>query len=461
MRVEAASNVARAGLTFARHRWGFRFSSREALHRHQARRWQRLARNFARHAPLTAWVSASTPLANVPIVEKSDLRDHPELTFTLPIDASVALETALQAERTRDFSPTVPVQGSAYSREVSVGLSSGTSGRQSLFVLSRQEQMMWAATVIARIVPARMLREIVTPWGKPIRIAFVLRASGHLYESMGVGKLNFAFADLLSPLDELKRRLEEIDPQVLIAPASVLSRLARDAGKAITRIEPNLIVSVAEPLDEQAKGAIRARWSADLREVYQATEGLIALTCSAGELHLLEEQVVVEPEWLPDENGARSRFTPIITDLERTTQLTVRRRLDDVLRAAPGSTERCACGRITRRLAAVEGRLDEVIERPSLTEAGTSPIFPDVLRRAFAVHADGISEWTVVVDDGSWTVNVLPHPGTTLAACDEAARRAVLAACADAGVTVPDMRVEPWRPAAPGEKLVRIRRSVR
>ena len=61
-------------------------------------------------------------------------------------------------------------------------------------------------------------------------------------------------------------------------------------------------------------------------EVYQATEGFLAASCAHGTLHLNEEFLHIEPQWIDEQ-----RFTPLITDFTRSTQPIVRYRLDDVL----------------------------------------------------------------------------------------------------------------------------------
>ena len=85
--------------------------------------------------------------------------------------------------------------------------------------------------------------------------------------------------------------------------------------------------------------------------------------CAAGRIHLNEEFLHIEPQWL----DAR-RFVPVVTDFSRTSQAVVRYRLDDVLVGAEGD---CPCGRPTRSVAAIEGRCDEVLWLPA--RAGGAP----------------------------------------------------------------------------------------
>jgi putative adenylate-forming enzyme len=113
---------------------------------------------------------------------------------------------------------------------------------------------------------------------------------------------------------------------------------------------------------------------AHVREVYQATEGLLAMSCEHGQLHLNEEHLWVEREWLDD-----TRFVPIVTDMARRAQPLLRYRLNDILRVKSG---RCACGRASTMLQAIEGRCDDQLQLPS----GEAPcvIFADAVSRILA-----------------------------------------------------------------------------
>ena len=76
-----------------------------------------------------------------------------------------------------------------------MGLSSGTSGSQGAFLVSRAERLQWAGVVLRRLLPgwpAGLLRRQ--------RVAFVLRAEGQLYRSVSSSRLHFEFLDLLRPV---------------------------------------------------------------------------------------------------------------------------------------------------------------------------------------------------------------------------------------------------------------------
>lgn len=397
---------------FVRARWGYRFRSRARLDAWQRRRIRGfLARDLPK-APFYATQTSSTRrrprrLEALPIVDKGVLLEHFDALNTRGVRLADALAVALEAEHTRDFRPVV-------ADDVTVGLSSGTSGRRGAFLVSPRERMLWAGTVLGRLLDGRMVARLVQPWKPPLRIAFFLRAGGNLYESVASSRVRFSFFDLTEPLETHRLELARAiaaghGPDILVAPASVLRALALadsalsgtassgtgsrgTASSGTASLSPGLVVSVAEVLEPDLAGLVRRAWNAPLRQVYQATEGLLALTCAAGALHLNEESVHIEREWL---DAGRTRFTPVVTDFDRRTQIIARYRLDDVLRIDRDAPERCACGRVSAVIAAVDGRHDAVLRLPHRDGLRTVDVFPDAVRRSFMLRSDSYADWRV------------------------------------------------------------------
>jgi len=284
-----------------------------------------------------------------------------------------ALALAEQAERDRDFAPTLP-------KGVAVGLSTGTSGKRGLFLVSPAERRRWAGVMIAKLLPVRPL--------SARRVAFFLRANSRLYQSAQQSRrIAFHFFDMLEPLETALPQLEALAPHILIAPPSVLRLLAeaQSAGKLHLALER--VISIAEVLHEDDRAPIAAAFNAPLGEVYQATEGALAMTCERGALHLNEAFVHFEEDWLDD-----TRFSPIVSDLTRETQPVLRYRLDDILRLAPSP---CACGRASRTIAAIEGRCDDICVFLDATGAPVR-VFPDFITRAILGADPAIADFRVV-----------------------------------------------------------------
>ncbi|WP_244304837.1 F390 synthetase-related protein [Leucobacter viscericola] len=438
-------------ITFVRSRWGYRFRTRQQLKRFQDRRWRRFARTSMPRA--NYYVELTHHHGSLPIISKPDVRRNFAGMNTRSVTLEHALEVARTAERNRDFSPTI-------GNDLTVGLSSGTSGTQGAFLVSSREQALWAGTILARVLSSDSLRRLLTPWAEPVRISFFLRANSNLYESVASRRVSFEFCDLLEPIDAHIEALNRSRPNIIVAPASVLKRLADAQGEGRLRVRPNQVVSVAEVLEPADAELMFGVWGAPVSQVYQATEGLLAVTCSQGTLHMCEERVIVEPEWLDPE---RTRFHPVITDLQRTTQLIVRYRLDDVLRVREG--EPCPCGSVALALAGVEGRADEVVQWPSTSGGSAVTVFPDVLRRTMSLAGRHFDDWRYEQETAEQTPSQEVQSASTvirLLNADRAAEDAVQAELTNLANTLlaqpPRLIFAPWVEPQPGAKLRRITR---
>lgn len=307
------------------------------------------------------------PLAQWPSMNKALMLEHFDAMNTAGVKLAPAMEAAMAAERSRDFTPAVG--------EITVGLSSGTSSRRAVFTVSPREKAQWAGVMLAKALPDGLFS------GE--RVALFLRANSNLYTAVRSPWLTFAFYDLFQPFDTLCAQLVAYRPSVIVAPAQVLRQLALGVIAGRLALAPKKVISVAEVLEAQDRALIVQAFGA-VHEIYQATEGFLASSCEHGVLHLNEEYVHVEPQWLDEQ---QRRFVPVITDFTRITQPIVRYRLDDILlaRATP-----CPCGRVTRAIDGIEGRCDDMLVLPA-RDGQTVSVFADVLTRAFAqaMPADG------------------------------------------------------------------------
>lgn len=306
-------------------------------------------------------------------IDKKLMMDHFDELNTCGIKKEEAFAIACKAEETRDFTPQL--------NGVTVGLSSGTSGNRGLFLVGQQEQAKWAGVILAKALPG--------PLWSTHRIAFFLRVNSNLYTAVNRRRIQFAFFDLQLPLEEHVARLNEYQPTVLVAPASMLRMLANAKSQGKLRISPIKVISVAEVLDPLDRVYIEEAFGQLVHQIYQCTEGLLAVTCSHGTLHVNEDLVVLEKEYLDEQ---KERFFPIITDFSRTTQPIIRYRLNDIL------TEKqtpCPCGSVFMALETIEGRADDLFVFLHASEAGMVSVFPDFIRRAVITSSDAIEEYTV------------------------------------------------------------------
>ena len=431
----------RSVLAFAGARWGLRAADPTALRQLQERRLERFLATTLPRAPFyRAW--AGKPLAELPIVDKATMLADFAAFNTRGIPLDRALSIALDAERSRDFRPELD-------GDLTVGLSSGTSGTRGVFLVSTAERARWAGVLLARLLTPASLRHLLDPRRPPLRVALFLRANSNLYGTLANRRLAFSFHDLLTPIATHLERLRASPPDILAAPPTVLRLLAeaREAGGLAAA--PRQVISVAEVLEADDRQVIERAFGGPVQQIYQATEGFLGASCPAGRVHWNEDLVHLEPEWLDAE---RRRFHPIVTDFSRTTQLVVRYRLDDVLVAASGP---CPCGRPSRSLDAIAGRADEVLWAAPLAGGDPVAVFPDLLRRTFTL-IDGLRDYRLEQHGAEWRVRL--DPAGSRGDVETAVRAEVLELARRLQVRPPALVVEDWRPEPlAGEKRRRIR----
>ncbi|MCW5849442.1 MAG: adenylate cyclase, partial [Anaerolineae bacterium] len=150
-------------LTLARHflsaKWREATLRDAALARYQDRRARRMAAWAAAHSPFYRAHWAGHDLDDwqtLPTVDKALMMAHFDQFNTRDVRLDDALAVALAAERSRDFAPLLG--------DLTVGLSSGTSGHRGLFLVSAEERAGWAGAIMARALHG---------WPRlPLRVAF-------------------------------------------------------------------------------------------------------------------------------------------------------------------------------------------------------------------------------------------------------------------------------------------------
>jgi putative adenylate-forming enzyme len=242
-----------------------------------------------------------------------------------------------------------------------IGLSSGTSaiGPRGVFIASETEQAKWAGAILAKCLDRPL-------WARQ-RIAFFLRSNNSLYQStkqLGIELEYFGLEQ--NPLEQVGK-LNELNPDILVAPPSVLRVLSSAYKTGSLQVKPTKIYSCAEVLTDLDKLHIESAFKLRIGQIYQATEGFLGITCNAGTLHLNEDLLAVQKEQLLQndtyivDNGHDLRFIPVVTDFNRHTQPILRYRVDDILveRKDP-----CRCGSPFTALDRIEGRLEDSFQIP-------------------------------------------------------------------------------------------------
>jgi putative adenylate-forming enzyme len=360
-------------------RWRWHHLRGTTLKRYQEHHAQHIVQYALQHAPFYRehWSGHDVrKWHELPTVNKYLMMEHFATFNTRGIAREAAMNIALQAERSRNFAPVLD--------GITVGLSSGTSGHRGLFLANPWEQAAWAGTILARTLHSVQPRRL--------RVAFFLRSNSNLYEQIDGMLIQFRYFDLMLSLPDAVSALNTFQPAIVVGPPSLLGFLADERVQGKLRIQPERLISVAEVLEPHDKAHLEAVFQAPVQQIYQCTEGLLAVSCAHGSLHIQEDVVAIQFEPISggDEDGAR--VMPIVTDLWRRTQPIIRYRLNDVLQL---ETQTCVCGSPFRVIRTIEGRCDDICYFKSQA-GGMRPFFPDTIRRMILLASPDIGDYQVV-----------------------------------------------------------------
>ena len=130
-----------------------KFRSREALVAYQEIRWAAFVNSTLTQSPfyLPYIKGGKVNRQTLPIIEKATFMDHFNEINTVGIDRDEAMALAVKAESSRDFDSTMG--------DITVGLSTGTSGKRGLFLISPSERESWVVMVMDRILPPKWLNK--------------------------------------------------------------------------------------------------------------------------------------------------------------------------------------------------------------------------------------------------------------------------------------------------------------
>ncbi|MEP3846235.1 MAG: CoF synthetase [Paracoccaceae bacterium] len=279
------------------------------------------------------------------------------------------------------------IEGNARIGTFTAGASSGTSGNRGLFVISDAERFRWLGSILAKTLPDLI-------WKRP-RVAILLPQATPLYDSANeAGPLTLRVFDLKSGIEHWQADLEQFNPTVLVAPPKILRYLAETGVK----LTPQRVFSASETLDPADRTVIE-NWSGSrLGQIYMASEGLLAVTCRKGRLHLAEDSIFFEFDTV-----GPGLVNPIITSFRRSTQILARYRMNDILRL---SQTPCTCGSSLRVIDEVIGRMDDCLHLP---KAGRAIVFtPDVLRNAVVSSNASIDDFRIIQTDALTVCLKLP-----------------------------------------------------
>jgi phenylacetate-CoA ligase len=183
------------------------------------------------------------------------------------------------------------------------------------------------------------------------------------------------------PFGAIVDGLNRAGGNMLVAYASMLPMLAAAQRDGRLAIAPERIITTAEPLLPEIREAARAAWG-DVPVINQwgtSEGGIVALGCGEGEgMHVCEDLLIIEAvdaDGVPVAAGTPSAKI-YLTNLCNPVLPLIRYEITDQVTFLD---ERCVCGSAYRRVADVQGRLDDTFTYP-----GGAVVHPHVFRSVLA-----------------------------------------------------------------------------
>ena len=182
--------------------------------------------------------------------------------------------------------------------------------------------------------------------------------------------------------------LNDLRPKLLYGWVTPLRRLAlhaREHGERLYR--PEIVITTAEALDRDTRGLLRDVFAADPFEFYGLSEmGWVATECPQHDgLHISEDTLVAE---FPDMVQGSDTSRLILTNLDLYGMPLIRYETGDLVTLE--ANQPCRCGRLSRRIAKVQGRNVDCVKLP-----GGQTLLPYDITRVIEL-IKGIGRYRVV-----------------------------------------------------------------
>jgi len=417
--------------------------SRERVLHHQTQDLERLLEFARQQSPYYRRVlTGGGPLTEQPILTKSTLLASFDEIVT---DARIHLRDLVS------FLDRPDVTDELYLGRYRVAATSGSSGSRSVIASDPTE---WA-TVIASYARANEWAGVRISARVRPRMA-VVSSTAKFHQSNVVARsidsplVKTLRLDAADDLSAVTRQLDEFQPEVLVAYASMLRILAAEQLEGRLNIRPRAVNCSSEVLTAQSRALAERAWGVRVFEVYAATEtGGIGAECAQHNgLHLFEDLLVVEPvddAYRPVPDGV-SAARLLVTVLPSRTVPLIRYELTDRVTLA---TKPCTCGLPFRLIASVDGRSDDVLELHG-TEERRVRVHPVLFHRVLEpLPAHG---WQVRQSANRLDV-LLVQPGAEVRDAQVVAQlQAALEATGAQGLEIAVKRVDAIPPGAGGKR---------
>lgn len=368
--------------------------TRAQLDTHQAESLRRLREYAYAHSPFYQKFHAGLtdrPLNELPVLTKAMLMEHFDEVVTDP---------AIRLETVREFAAN-NIEDRLYLNRYRVSATSGSSGQPGFFLFNEPEFLTiiasfargqeWSGAKV-NLSQRRKMATVasISPWHISSQVSATV-------QTWWTPSIRIAASE---PLEHIVQRLNDWQPCILIAYASMARILAEEQLAGRLRIQPEKTFTSSEVLTDETRRRVKAAWGDEPYNQYGATEtaDIAAEYQPCRRMHLFEDLLlaeVVDEHYHPVPPGVYGAKLLITTFFSRTQPL-IRYELNDSVRLA---AEPCTSDLPFAILEGVQGRVEDTLLLPS--QAGERvAVQPLVFNRIMDILP--ISGWQVIQegDDG-------------------------------------------------------------
>jgi len=370
--------------------------TREQLETHRANALIQLREYIYEHSPFYQRFHRELmdrPLHELPVLTKTMMMEHFDDLVT---DRQIRLEDIRAHMAALDGDE-------RYLDRYWVTATSGSTGQPGIFLFNRAE---WA-TVIASFARGQEWGGLKVDLRHHRKMAIVSStASMHMSFRVGltvqspwISTLRLAAAE---PLPTIVQQLNDFQPNILVAYASMARILAEEQHAGRLQIKPTVIFTSSEVLTDETRRRVEDAWGKILFNEYGATEsgGLAAERTDHRGLYLFEDLVifeVVDEANRPVPPGVYGEKV-LLTALFKRTQPLIRYELSDSVRLA---SEPSISQLPFALIDGIRGRTEDTLYFPGV-KGGQIPVDPSVFHAVMdTVPANG---WQVVQDANGLTL---------------------------------------------------------
>lgn len=330
--------------------------------------------------------------------------------------------------------------------------SGGSSGVRGMFVYDRRSAAEYTLAgvrgSVARLLsdPARTRERVHIGM---VAAASAVHATRALPELFSGSIMDITSIPATLPLDEIVRRLEELQPRALHGYPTIVAMLADEKVAGRLSIAPDSITTSSEPLTTDLRERIERGFGVGATDQFGASEGVMGSSVPGSSAIVMPADLVifefVDAESKPVPPGTESAKV-LLTTLYNPVQPLIRYELSDRMTQLVDPRAMDGHPRVV-----VSGRSDDLLRYDGAV------VHPHAIRSVL-VHTPAVREYQVRQTDGGVDLDVVPNAGSLVDTVDLATR--VERALNLAGLPHPRVVVKVTEAIARDERSGKVRRIV-